>query len=63
MQSPRGRSVGDVFGEQQGSVPEDEIRKVIGLDCVRSRKPGRTWASLTMRWKLVKSAMQRSGMI
>ena len=63
MQSPRGRSVHDVFGEQQGSVPENEIRKVMGLDCVWSQKPCRTWASLTMRWKLVKSFMQRSDMI
>ena len=37
-----------MFGEQQGSVPED-----VGLDCVRSWKPCRTWASLSMRWKLV----------
>ena len=57
MQSPRGRSVRDVFGEQQGSVPED-----VGLDCVWSQKPCRTWASLTMRWKLVMSFMQRSDM-
>ena len=41
MQSPRGRSVLDVFEEQQGIVPGDEIRKVMVLDCARSRKPCR----------------------